>query len=80
MESHVLDEHGLHQVVGRIGLRRHGLADELVGLGILGLAAGLRQAPEQLGDEVAFLRCHACSPCAACRRYPPRVRPPAPFV
>src|SRR6185312_1163720 len=61
-QRHVLHQHGLHQVVGRVGLLRHGAANELVGIGVLGLRALLLEAGEKSGDEIAFLRRHGCLP------------------
>jgi len=60
VQAQILDQYRLGKIVGAIRLIGHGLANQRLGLGILGLTAGAFQAREQGGDQVVFLGCHQC--------------------
>ena len=40
VQAQILDQHGLHKVIGHIRLLSHRLADQRIGLGVLGLSTG----------------------------------------
>jgi hypothetical protein len=51
--------HGaLHQQIRRIGLQGHGLTDQGIGRGILGVGAGLAQGGQKLLKLVTFCGVH----------------------
>jgi hypothetical protein len=55
--------HGaLHQQISRISLQGHGLTDQGIGYGILGVGAGLAQSGQKLLKLVTFCGVHGESP------------------
>src|SRR5262249_26397478 len=62
LERFVLDQHSLHQAIGRIGGLPQAVLDQAFGVAIALRVFERRQAIEQVGDEIAFLWSHRLSP------------------
>jgi hypothetical protein len=58
VQAQILDQHGLHERIGRVRPLRRRISDQRLGLGILGLTLGLAQAIEKDRSQVSFLGCH----------------------
>ena len=58
VQAQILDQHGLHEVIGRVRLLNHGLMDQRVGFRVFRLPAGTFEAREQGRDQIAFLGNH----------------------
>ena len=58
LERLVLHQHGLHQRIDSVRRAAHAFADHRLGVRIARVRLQRGQALEQLGDELAFLRCH----------------------
>ena len=58
VQAHFLDDHRLHQGIGRVRLPAQAVLDQRLGVGVFGPRAGPRQTIKNALDKIFFLGSH----------------------